>query len=165
MTSFLSGNPYKGPELEVWAIGVTIYVLVFGRNPFSGIEEILKNTVEIPDSASVSLQDLLNGMMNRNVDDRFSVQDTLRSCWLNQLVCIDNYDFYDICDLNRSGVEFQNSRYNFDEDPIVSLTTSTPYRKRSVPANEINSSFEIHDESVHFQIPELVFNEISNHIE
>ena len=143
-------------------MGVTIYVLVFGRNPFSGIEEILKNTLEFPDSASDELIELLNGMMNRSVDDRFSVRDALTSGWLNQTVRVDDYDFYDICDLNRSGVEFQNSRFVFDESPIVSLTTSTPYRKRSVPAHQ--NSFDIHDESVHFQIPELVFNEISNPI-
>lgn len=161
----LIGNPYLGPELEVWAMGATIYVLVFGRNPFSGIEEILKNTIEFPDGTSPDLQDLLSGMMNRTVEDRLSVQEALRSSWLNQAVFLDDYDFYDICDLNRSGVEFLNSRYIFDEGPVVTLATSTPYRKRSVIPSPDHSSFEIHDESVHFQIPELVFTEVSNHLD
>jgi serine/threonine protein kinase len=151
--------------LEVWAIGVTIYVLVFGRNPFSGIEEILKSALEFPDSASSDLLNLLNGMMNRCVEDRFSVCDALKSKWLNQTVFLDNYDFYDVCDLERSSVEFQNSRYILDDGPVVSLTTSTPYRKSSVPAKRSldHSSFDIHDESVNFQGSELVFNEMSNH--
>lgn len=160
----LRGNPYRGPELEVWAIGVTIYVLVFGRNPFSGIEEILKNSLEFSDSASADLQYLLNGMMNRSVEDRFSLQDALQSKWLNQTVFLDNYDFYDICDLERSCVEFQNSRYILDEGPVISLATSTPYRKASDPAKKSldHYSFDIPDGSVHFQASELVFNEISN---
>ncbi len=146
-------------------MGVTLYVLVFGRNPFSGIEEILKNTLEIPDSASSDLGDLLNGMMNRTVEERFSVRDALKSTWLNQAVIVDDYDFYDICDLNRSCVEFQNSRYILDEGPVVTLATSTPYRKKSILAQKSldHSSFEIHDDSVHFQVPELVFTEVSNH--
>ncbi|XP_046651187.1 PAS domain-containing serine/threonine-protein kinase-like [Daphnia pulicaria] len=159
----LKGNPYRGPELEVWAMGVTIYVLIFGRNPFAGIEDILKSALEFPDSASSDLRDLLNGMMNRCVEDRFSVCDALKSKWLNQTVFLDNYDFYDICDLERSRVEFQNSRYIIDEGPVISLTTSTPYRKSNVPAKRSldNSSFDIRDESVHFQASELVFNDIS----
>lgn len=148
-------------------MGVTIYVLVFGRNPFSGVEEILKNTLEFPDSASNELQFLLSGMMNRIVEERFSVQDALKNCWLNQPVIVDDYDFYDICDLDRSGVEFQNSRYIIDEGPVISLATSTPYRNKSVLAqhNLDQSSFEIRDDSVHFHVPELVFTEVSNCIE
>ena len=150
--------------MEVWAIGVTIYVLVFGRNPFSGIEEILKSALEFPDSASSDLLNLLNGMMNRCVEVRFSVCEALKSKWLNQTVFLDNYDFYDVCDLERSSVEFQNSRYILDDGPVVSLTTSTPYRKSSVPAKRsLDHSFDIHDESVNFQGSELVFNEMSNH--
>lgn len=66
-----------GPELEVWALGVTVYVLAFGRNPFSGIEEILKNDLEFPHEASDDLVDLLSGMMDRNVEERFRIQDAL----------------------------------------------------------------------------------------
>ena len=145
-------------------MGVTIYVLVFGRNPFSGIEEILKNTLEIPDSSSPELGDLLNGMMNRIVEERFSVSDALKSCWLNQSIFVDDYDFYDVCDLERSCIEFQNSRYILDDGPVVTLATSTPYRNKSAQKSLIDhSSFDIHDDSVHFQIPELVFTEVSNH--
>lgn len=123
----------------------------------------MKNSLEFPKSASLDLQDLLSGMMNRIVEERFGVQDVLRNRWLNQNIFLDDYDFYDICDLNRSGVEFRNSRYIHDEGPVATLTTSTPYRKRSALQTPDHSSFEIHDDSVHFQVPELVFNELSNH--
>lgn len=103
--------------------------------------------------------------MNRSVEDRFSLRDALKSKWLDQTVFLDNYDFYDICDLERSCVEFQNSRYILDEGPVISLATSTPYRKSSIPAKKSldHSSFDIRDESVHFHESELVFKEISNH--
>ena len=28
-----------GPELEMWALGVTLYTLVFSENPFFDVEE------------------------------------------------------------------------------------------------------------------------------
>lgn len=30
----LAGNKYQGPELEVWSLGVTLFVLIFFENPF-----------------------------------------------------------------------------------------------------------------------------------
>lgn len=37
----LAGNKYAGPELEVWSLGVTLFVLMFFENPFLDIEETL----------------------------------------------------------------------------------------------------------------------------
>lgn len=78
---------------------------------------------------------------------------------------IEDYDFFDICDLSRSGVEFQNSRYILDDGPAVTLATSTPYKSVLAQKSIDESSFDINDDSVHFHVPELVFNEISSHAE
>ena len=56
---FLSGSPctlmvrlydfrYSGPELEVWALGVTLYTLVYGENPFCDIDEIMERNLRPP---------------------------------------------------------------------------------------------------------------------
>ena len=153
-------------------MGVTIYILIFGRNPYSGIEEILKNELDIPVVASAELRDLFDGMMNRNVLERWSVTESLSCCWLNQSVDMSDYDFYDVCDLSRSGVEFVHSRLFIDEEATessnkkkpLSLATSTPYKGLLKPKNLEQTSFGINDSSsVHFQMPELAFNEFSNH--
>lgn len=146
-------------------MGTTIYIINFARNPFNGIEEILKNKLEIPKKASSDLKDLLNGMMDRDVEQRFCVQDVLDSLWLNQPVCLEDYDFYDVCDLSRSKVEFQNSRYIMEEShPSITLATSTPY-KASPPSSDKKKldhpSFDIQDDSDYFHVPELVFSELS----
>ena len=157
----LKGTPYRGPELEVWAMGVTLYVLVFGRNPFTGVEEILKNELEFPKGASVPLRNLLSGMMNRNYQERLSIQQVLDNSWLNQIVSIEDFDFYSICDLSQSNIQFQNSMCAEDSDMLAS---STPY-KRVLPAipKDLNNSCarDIQDDSIHFKVPELAFNELS----
>ncbi|CAG07690.1 unnamed protein product [Tetraodon nigroviridis] len=44
----LQGNPYEGPELEMWSLGVLLYTLLFSENPFCGVEEILNGKLRIP---------------------------------------------------------------------------------------------------------------------
>lgn len=39
---------YAGPELEMWALGVTLYTLVFGENPFFDIEETITGHLQPP---------------------------------------------------------------------------------------------------------------------
>ena len=43
---------YSGPELELWSIGVTLYTLVFGENPFYDIEETIRAELHPPFSVS-----------------------------------------------------------------------------------------------------------------
>ena len=38
----LAGEKYHGPELEMWSLGVLLYILLFGEQPFTDIEETLR---------------------------------------------------------------------------------------------------------------------------
>lgn len=157
----LKGTPYRGPELEAWAMGVTLYVLIFGRNPFTGVEEILKSELEFPDGASLELRELLSGMMNRNYQERLCIKNIMNNSWLNQIVQIEDFDFYSVCDLSQSNIQFQNSRCAQVTD---SLVTSTPYKKvspASKKSHNNSSLLDIQDDSIQFKVPELAFNELS----
>lgn len=39
---------YRGPELEVWSMGVTLYTLIFGENPFYDVEETIEAVLKPP---------------------------------------------------------------------------------------------------------------------
>ena len=39
---------YTGPELEMWSVGVTLYTLVFGENPFYDVEETIQAVLKPP---------------------------------------------------------------------------------------------------------------------
>ena len=41
-------HSYAGPELEMWALGVTLYTLVFGENPFFDVEETISGHLQPP---------------------------------------------------------------------------------------------------------------------
>lgn len=102
--------------------------------------------------------------MNRDMEQRFTVSCILNSAWLNQTVHIEDYDFYDVCDLSRSKVEFLHSRYIVEEgQPAITLATSTPYKAPLSSSKHLDHpSFDIQDDSILFQMPELVFNDVSS---
>jgi PAS domain-containing serine/threonine kinase len=43
-----SSDRYEGPELEMWSLGVTLYVITFGENPFFDVEEIMRAELHPP---------------------------------------------------------------------------------------------------------------------
>ena len=43
---------YAGPQLEMWALGVTLYTLVYGENPFHDVEETIAGRLHPPFLAS-----------------------------------------------------------------------------------------------------------------
>ena len=43
---------YAGPELELWSMGVTLYTLVFGENPFYDVEETIRAELHPPFAVS-----------------------------------------------------------------------------------------------------------------
>lgn len=47
-TSFSVFCRYAGPQLELWSMGVTLYTLVFGENPFYDVEETIRAELHPP---------------------------------------------------------------------------------------------------------------------
>lgn len=87
---------YRGPELEIWALGVTLFVLTFGENPFYGAEETVKAQFSLPFSISEELNSLLHKMLDKNVKTRITIEKLVVDPWINQPICIENYKFEEV---------------------------------------------------------------------
>ncbi|XP_058043529.1 PAS domain-containing serine/threonine-protein kinase [Ahaetulla prasina] len=87
----LSGNPYSGPELEMWSLGITLYTIVFGENPFCELEETIDAVLRPPYNVSVDLMNLLSGLLKPFPQDRITLDMVIRDPWVIQPVNVINY--------------------------------------------------------------------------
>ncbi|XP_030071698.1 PAS domain-containing serine/threonine-protein kinase isoform X2 [Microcaecilia unicolor] len=92
----LLGNPYHGPELEMWALGVTLYTLIFGENPFCEVEETLEAVLKPPFSVSEELLDLISGLLLPEPEQRMILEELLKDPWVIQPVNLADYTWEDV---------------------------------------------------------------------
>ncbi|KAH9631544.1 hypothetical protein HF086_004705 [Spodoptera exigua] len=98
----LAGNKYAGPELEMWSMGITLYVLTFFVNPFSDIEDTIQGPLAFPQVVSEDLEQLLRWMLCKEPASRCTISQLMAHPWIRQPVVIANYVFHEIVDCERS---------------------------------------------------------------
>ncbi|GFO12872.1 pas domain-containing serine/threonine-protein kinase [Plakobranchus ocellatus] len=102
------GGSYRGPELDMWALGVTLYTMVYRVNPFS--VENMPDTfshLDLPEPESEKnkhgdkadsweIVELLSGLLECDPASRFTMSQTLRCEWLQQIVDLRQYSWEDL---------------------------------------------------------------------
>ncbi|CAO3665727.1 unnamed protein product [Rhizopus stolonifer] len=102
-TSLAGSMAYIAPEMlkkqgydsfvDWWALGISIYELLYGKRPFSGKSNdilktsILQDPIDFPSSPKIS-QDaihLIRGLLERNVQDRFGFQEIRNHPWFKKV--------------------------------------------------------------------------------
>ncbi|KAJ3163163.1 hypothetical protein HDU86_002332 [Geranomyces michiganensis] len=79
----LRGERYRGPEVDVWAMGVLLYTLAFNRAPFRGAREIAEGRWAKPRyERSEGLMQVLRMCLDTDAKTRATVQDVLMSEWV-----------------------------------------------------------------------------------
>lgn len=95
----LHGMSYTGPEVDIWSLGIILYVMLCGKVPFDdeNIRE-LQNKIKIADfefisPISKSAKSLISSMIIPDVSKRFTMTEILKSKWLNfgHLETVENY--------------------------------------------------------------------------
>nr|XP_058935646.1 MAP/microtubule affinity-regulating kinase 3-like [Kogia breviceps] len=85
----LLGQSYSGPVVDVWSLGVVLYIMVTRSRPFVGKDlrelrmQILKGQYPIPNYLSLEIRSLLQKMTALNPSDRGTLPDLMRHPWVN----------------------------------------------------------------------------------
>jgi PAS domain S-box-containing protein len=77
----LLGNNYAGKPVDIWSLGVLLYLMVSSKLPFDCLQKILACEWVQPDNVSDACKDLLSRMMVVDPLARSTIQDILVHPW------------------------------------------------------------------------------------
>ncbi|KRH92078.1 Serine/threonine protein kinase, partial [Pseudoloma neurophilia] len=89
----LKGIVYEGPEIDIWSLGIILFVMVNGKLPFDDKEismlheKIKKGEYKWTITPSPSLKRLVNNMIQLDPLKRYSMKRVEQSEWLNGIKC------------------------------------------------------------------------------
>ncbi|KAE9556021.1 hypothetical protein FO519_000767 [Halicephalobus sp. NKZ332] len=83
------GKKYNGPEIDIWSLGVVLYVLVCGVLPFEGAslqflrDRVLSGRIRIPFFMSSECENLIRRMLTVDPKKRPTIEQIKKHKWMN----------------------------------------------------------------------------------
>lgn len=149
----LAGNKYAGPELEIWSLGVTLFVLIFFENPFLDIEETLRAELNMPHAVSAALENVLYSMLDKNPKTRCTMNELMKDEWITQEINSSSFNFSWIvpCENHESNPDkyFTGQVYS----STTGLSTTSPQDSLSLADEDsmIDADEDIEDEELLYE--------------
>ena len=84
----LQGNIYDGFKSDIWSLGVSLYMMLFGATPWTKnnegalVRQIVNGEFFVSPSVGPDAQDLINRMMTVNPYERITLREILDHPWL-----------------------------------------------------------------------------------
>ena len=139
----IKGDGYEGFPVDVWSSGVALYIMLSGNIPFNRdkTHDLQSAILNLPykkiDDISDNANDLLQNILEKDPDKRFTPDDILEHPWMNEGNDDDasdyNYDF-EIKNVNKYHL-FTNA------ESILLAKTHIDYRK--APKKDLAENFTI----------------------
>ncbi|XP_064652931.1 PAS domain-containing serine/threonine-protein kinase-like isoform X2 [Lineus longissimus] len=146
----LLGNKYRGPELELWSMGITLYTLVFGENPFYDVDETVAAVLKPPFRVSAELLNLIGWLLHPDPIKRATISDLHRNAWINQPIKISEYDWRKVLPNSEfSGNTASDNRPESVDSPAPPAHDSDTERL----ADELQKCLELDDADSHGSSP------------
>lgn len=82
------GLTYHGKAADTWAVGVTLYCMVFGKYPFLGdtlqdtYDKIVNNPLHLPDDMNPLLRNLIEGLLCKDPVQRMTISAVADHAWV-----------------------------------------------------------------------------------
>ncbi|XP_040565445.1 PAS domain-containing serine/threonine-protein kinase isoform X2 [Lepeophtheirus salmonis] len=92
----LSGYHYRGPELEVWTLGILLYIIMFGENPFFTIDETIQCQLFPPFAVSPPCIQLVKSILIKDPKYRFTLSQIKNHPWACQEIDLKSYKFEEV---------------------------------------------------------------------
>lgn len=80
----LLGNPYAGKELDMFALGVTLFTLVFGERPFFDVEETIAGVLCPPFEVNELCSSALLWILDCDPKKRATAQEMMTTAWVTK---------------------------------------------------------------------------------